>query len=66
MTGSKSIPQKEFVANIFALFDNDNDGLVSFEEFNQVYSEGIELIGWFEFLNNEDINLKKVKEEWDT
>lgn len=51
--------------DIFALFDSDNDGIVSFEEFNQVYSDGIELIGWFEFLNNEDINLNRVKEEWD-
>jgi 1-phosphatidylinositol-4-phosphate 5-kinase len=51
--------------DIFAVFDSDNDGIVNFEEFNQVYSDGIELIGWFEFLNNEDVNLNKVKEEWD-
>jgi hypothetical protein len=30
-----------------------------------VYSDGIELIGWFEFLNNEDVNINKVKEEWE-
>jgi Ca2+-binding EF-hand superfamily protein len=34
MTGSKSVPKKEFVEEIFSLFDSDNDGIVSFEEFN--------------------------------
>lgn len=25
----------------------------------------MELIGWYEFLNNEDISTNKIKEEWD-
>lgn len=25
----------------------------------------MELIGWYEFLNNEDISVNKIKEEWD-
>lgn len=65
MTGSKSVPQREFVQALFGVFDGDGDGIVSFEEFCAVYSEGVELIGWFEFLNNEDINLNRVKAEWE-
>jgi DNA-binding CsgD family transcriptional regulator len=36
-----------------------------YTSFNTVFSEGIDLVGWFEFLNNEDINLNKVKTEWE-
>lgn len=32
MTGSKSVPKKEFVEEIFGLFDGDQDGIVTFEE----------------------------------
>lgn len=65
MTGSKSMPKKELVEEIFGIFDNDHDGIVSFDEFKVVYQEGVELIGWFEFLNNEDVSINKIKEEWE-
>lgn len=65
MTGSKSMPKKELVEEIFGIFDNDRDGIVSFDEFKVVYQEGVELIGWFEFLNNEDVSINKIKEEWE-
>lgn len=37
MTGSKSMPKKELVEEIFGVFDRDHDGLVSFEEFRVIY-----------------------------
>lgn len=65
ITGSKSIPKKELVEEIFGIFDTNRDGLVSFEEFSVIYAEGVDLIGWYQFLNNEDISINKIKEEWD-
>ncbi|CAD8151009.1 unnamed protein product [Paramecium pentaurelia] len=65
ITGSKSMPKKELVSEIFRIFDNDDDGIVQFEEFRVVYQEGVELIGWYEFLNNEDMSTNKIKEEWE-
>lgn len=32
MTGSKSVPKREYVEEIFSIFDPDQDGLVSSEE----------------------------------
>lgn len=37
ITGSKSMPKKELVSEIFRIFDNDDDGIVQFEEFRVVY-----------------------------
>lgn len=65
MTGSRSTPKKELVEEIFGIFDTDRDGMVSFDEFRVIYQEGVELIGWFEFLNNEDVNTNKIKAEWE-
>ncbi|KAM3139717.1 hypothetical protein pb186bvf_008175 [Paramecium bursaria] len=60
ITGSNTIPKKELIQEIFSVFDQNNDGLVSFNEFKVIYSEGVELIGWYEFLNSEDINLARI------
>lgn len=65
MTGSKSVPHKEFVQEIFSIFDTDDDGIVTFEDFNLAYRDDFQMMGWFEFLNNDEINIQSKLLEWE-
>lgn len=58
MTGSRAIPSKEYITALFSYFDVDRDGDISFDDYFRVYQcRSEEILGFYEFLNYESINI---------
>jgi len=54
LTGSRVKPTVNYLKHIFSMFDQDQDGTVSFNDFYKIYAKGSDIFGWFEYLNQED------------
>ena len=52
ITGEVVTPRREYVQQIFSLFDLDQDETITFEDYQVFFSEQNLIFGWFEFLNN--------------
>ncbi|KAL4472082.1 hypothetical protein ABPG72_001080 [Tetrahymena utriculariae] len=65
MTSTNCTPSKEYIDSIFSIFDYDKDGEVSFDDYYNIYSLETEIFGWFEFLNQSEINIQKMREEYE-
>jgi Ca2+-binding EF-hand superfamily protein len=59
MTGSISFASTEYISLIFNFFDDDGDGIISFNDYYIIYKEQNKIIGWNEYLNSGKINSKK-------
>lgn len=53
MTGEKVSPTPNYINSIVKFFDQDNDGIISLDDYNNAFkNQELGVFGWYEFLNN--------------